>query len=75
MDKPRWADMTDDDPFDFEIEIEPTPVVTKHGIKVSYVPPHLRGSHKSSAPIDIKERKCQPAKSVARPSTGLHTDR
>lgn len=73
MDKPRWADMTDDDPFEFEFEIEPT--VTKHGIKVSYVPPHLRGPHKSSTPIDIKERKCPPAKSAVRPSTDPRTDR
>ena len=73
MDKPRWADMTDDDPFEFEFEIEPT--VTKHGIKVSYVPPHLRGPHKSSTPIDIKEQKCPPVKSVARPSTDPRTDR
>lgn len=71
MEKPRWADMTDDDP----IEIEPTPSVTKHGIKVSYVPPHLRGPHKSSTPIDIKEQKCPPAKSVARPSIGPRIDR
>ena len=61
MDKPRWADMTDDDPFEIEI-----PVVTKHGVKVNYVPPHLRGPHKSSKPIDIKERKCPPVKSVAK---------
>jgi hypothetical protein len=67
MEKPRWADMTDDDPIEFDFEIEPT--VTKHGIKVSYVPPHLRGPHKSSAPIDIKERKCPPVKSVVIPST------
>lgn len=68
MSKPRWADMTDDDPFELEFEIEPTPAVTKHGVKVSYVPPHLRVPHKSSAPIDIKERKCPHVKSVARPS-------
>ena len=59
MDKPRWADMTDDDP----IEI---PSVTKHGVKVNYVPPHLRGPHKSSEPVNIKERKCPPVKSVAK---------
>jgi hypothetical protein len=75
MEKPRWADMTDDDPIEFEFEIEPTPVVTKHGVKVSYVPPHLRGPHKSSAPIDIKERKCPPVKSAVRSSTGPRTDR
>lgn len=66
MDKPRWADMTDDDPIEFEFEIEPTHVVTKHGVKVSYVPPHLRGPHKSSKPIDIKEQKCPTVKSVAK---------
>lgn len=66
MNKPRWADMTDDDPIEFEFEIEPTPVVTKHGVKVSYVPPHLRGPHKSSKPIDIKEQKCPTVKSVAK---------
>ena len=60
MDKPRWADMTDDDP----IEI---PTVTKHGVKVSYVPPHLRGPHKSSKPVvDNKELKCPPAKSAVK---------
>ena len=63
MDKPRWADMTDDDPIEFDFE---TPVVTKHGVKVIYVPPHLRGPHKSSAPVNIKERKCPPVKSVAK---------
>lgn len=64
MDKPRWADMTDDDPIEFEFEIEPT--VTKHGVKVSYVPPHLRAPYKSSAPVNIKERKCPHVKSVAK---------
>jgi hypothetical protein len=29
-----WADITDDDP--------PDTVIDKHGIKVPYVPPHLR---------------------------------
>ena len=32
--KLRWADMTDDDP----IEVP----VSRHGIKVAYIPPHLR---------------------------------
>ena len=66
MSKPRWADMTDDDPIDFEFEIEPT--VTKHGIKVTYVPPHLRGPHKSSQPVDISRQRCTPVKSVVNPS-------
>lgn len=67
MNKPRWADMTDDDPIDFEFEIEPT--ITKHGIKVAYVPPHLRGPHKSSQPVDISRQRCPPVKSVVNPST------
>jgi hypothetical protein len=70
MSKPRWADMTDDDPIEFEIEIEPPPVVTKHGVKVSYVPPHLRGPHKSSVPIDIKKQSCPTVKSALNSSTG-----
>ena len=61
MHKPRWADMTDDDP---PVEVP----VTKHGIKVTYVPPHLRPvvTHKSSVPVDSKEKSCRPAKSVAK---------
>ena len=59
MDKPRWADMTDDDPIEMP--------VTKHGIKVTYVPPHLRPTpHKSSTPVHSKEQPCRPAKSVAK---------
>lgn len=45
--KKRWADMTDDDPIEFECEI-PAPqesvTVTKHGVRVKkdapYIPPH-----------------------------------
>jgi hypothetical protein len=54
--------MTDDDPPD---EMP----VTKHGIKVTYVPPHLRpvGPHKSSVPIvDNNKKSCLPAKSVVK---------
>lgn len=37
-DKPRvkWADITDDEPF------EPPTVIDKNGIKIPYIPPHLR---------------------------------
>jgi hypothetical protein len=53
--------MTDDDP---PVEVP----VTKHGIKVTYVPPHLRPvvPHKSSVPVDSKEKSCRPVKSVAK---------
>ena len=55
--KKRWADLTDDDPIEFEFEIElPQPVtVSKHGVKVKksvpdgpvpYVPPHKKQSKK-----------------------------
>lgn len=60
MGKVRWADMTDDDPIEFEFEIEeppptPPPKISRHGIKVAYVPPHLRTEpNKSSKPIDSK---------------------
>lgn len=58
----KWADMTDDDP-----EPEPEPQITKHGIKVSYVPPHLRGPHKSSTQVNNKQKpQCPTAKSVAK---------
>jgi hypothetical protein len=51
--------MTDDDP--------PEMPVTKHGIKVTYVPPHLRPTpHKSSAPVNSKEQPCRPVKSAAK---------
>lgn len=70
MDKVRWADITDDEPFIFDIEIEPQPV-TRHGIKVNYVPPHLRDPHKSSAPVDIKPKPCPSVKSAARFSINL----
>lgn len=33
----RWADISDDDDDD-----EPPTVIDKNGIKVPYVPPHLR---------------------------------
>lgn len=53
--------MTDDDPPD---EMP----VTKHGIKVTYVPPHLRPvPHKSSAPVvDNNKQPCRPVKSAAK---------
>jgi hypothetical protein len=51
--------MTDDDPIEMP--------VTKHGIKVTYVPPHLRPTpYKSSTPVDSKEQKCRPAKSAVK---------
>ena len=40
----KWADWTDDDPWD-----PPSEYIDKNGIKVSYVPPHLR---KQSPPAD-----------------------
>ena len=54
MSKLRWADMTDDDP---EPEPEPVPSVnvTKQGVKVSYVPPHLRPSDKTKTPVNDKK--------------------
>jgi hypothetical protein len=44
--KPRWADMTDDDP------IEDT-VVTKHGVKVKKPPPPSPDKTKST--IEVKK--------------------
>ena len=54
MSKLRWADMTDDDP---EPAPEPVPsvIVTKHGVKVAYVPPHLRPSDKTKSPLNDKK--------------------
>ena len=54
MSKIRWADMTDDDP---EPEPEPVPSVnvTKHGVKVSYVPPHLRAPDKTKNLVNDKK--------------------
>jgi len=54
MSKLRWADMTDDDP---EPEPEPVPsvIVTKHGVKVAYVPPHQRASDKTKSPLNDKK--------------------
>jgi len=60
MEKSRWADITDDDPIEIPV------IVTKHGINVSYVPPHVRVPHKSSEPINIKDRKCPPVKSAVK---------
>ena len=38
----RWADMTDDDPIvDTDADLEIPVIITKHGIKVKNVPPHL----------------------------------
>jgi hypothetical protein len=42
MDPPpskKWADWTDDDPWDPPPEYA---IIDKNGIKVSYTPPHLR---------------------------------
>ena len=49
MSKVRWADMTDDDP---EPDPEPVPsvIVTKHGVKVSYVPPTCARQIKPKVP-------------------------
>jgi hypothetical protein len=53
MSKVRWADMTDDDP---EPEPVPSVIVTKHGVKISYVPPHLRPSpDKTKTPVNDKK--------------------
>ena len=54
MSKDRWADMTDDDP---EPPPEPVPsiVISKHGVKVSYVPPHLRAPDKTKTPLNSKK--------------------
>jgi hypothetical protein len=55
MSKLRWADMTDDYP-EPEPEPEPSVIVTKHGVKVSYVPPHLRPpSDKTKTPLNNKK--------------------
>lgn len=37
--KKKWADITDDDPWDPPPEYA---IIDKNGIKVTYVPPHLR---------------------------------
>jgi hypothetical protein len=59
MNKPRWADMTDDDPVDLEIPV----VISKHGIKMkkrapspppTYVPPRL---HKDKTKPLIEDKK------------------
>lgn len=54
MSKLRWADMTDDDP---EPEPEPVPsvIVTKHGVKIAYVPPHMRPSDKTKSSLNDKK--------------------
>jgi len=53
----RWADMTDADPIepwvhDDDLEIPVT--ISKHGIKVKNVPPHLR-QDKTKPTIDSKK--------------------
>jgi hypothetical protein len=52
-DKPkmRWADMTDDDPYDLDVPV----VISKHGVKVAYVPPHQRPD-KTKKPLDSKKK-------------------
>lgn len=47
--KIRWADMTDDDDLDVPV------VISKHGIKVAYVPPHQRPD-KTKKPLDSKKK-------------------
>ena len=54
MDKsksPRWADMDDDEPLDLDVPV----VITKHGVKVNYVPPHLRPD-KTKNLVDNKKK-------------------
>ena len=59
MSKPRWADITDDDPIE---ELEIPVVISKHGIKVKkpaapstvYVPPHQR-QDKTKPPVEGKK--------------------
>jgi hypothetical protein len=46
--KVRWADMTDDDPDNIPV------VISKHGIKVAYVPPRERPD-KTKKPLDSKK--------------------
>ena len=56
-DKPkmRWADMSDDDPYDpTEFDLDVPVVISKHGIKVAYVPPHQRPD-KTKKPLDSKK--------------------
>lgn len=57
MSKVRWADMTDDDPEPPPPDTPPAPSVsvTKHGVKVAYVPPHLRVSDKTKPIINNKK--------------------
>ena len=55
MSKVRWADMTDDDLGPPPEPPEPPVCVTKHGIKVAYVPPHLRVPVKTKPPVNNKE--------------------
>ncbi len=50
--KLRWADIEDEDE-------EPVPQVTRHGIKVVYVPPHLRPEKKG----DDRPKKTKPIES------------
>lgn len=53
----RWADMTDDDPVEQWVhvdELEIPVVITKHGIKVKKVPPHLRED--KTKPLDNSKK-------------------
>lgn len=53
----RWADMTDDDPIDPYVCDPPLEIpvtISKHGIKVSYVPPHQR-QDKTKPPVVSKK--------------------
>lgn len=51
MKKVLWADMTDDDDPPAP---EPNVRVTKHGVKVTYVPPHLRPPLKTQTLLNNK---------------------
>lgn len=54
--KVRWADMEDEEDADPPL---PEPQKTRHGVKVTYVPPHLRTKHqlKTSLPSTPRDKK------------------
>lgn len=47
----KWADISDDE----DDPPPPTVMIDKNGIRVSYVPPHLRKKVKSKTPSNIKK--------------------
>ena len=52
MNKPRWADMTDDPPEDLEIPI----VISKHGVKVKKPASNQAESpHKTNPTVEVKK--------------------